>query len=88
MGLFTWLLVPETMGVPIEAVEDRFRQHRFWKHMLAKTDAAQAAAAAAAAAAAGEPGVRGSPYTLEGGERVCKVTTKDGSKKGAGAWDV
>ena len=30
MGVFTILFVPETKGVPIEAVEDLFRRHWFW----------------------------------------------------------
>lgn len=63
MGIFTKLLVPETKGIPIEAIEDRFRAHWFWKHVMAKTDAA---------AAAKEPQLE----MAEGHEPVCKVTTQ------------
>jgi hypothetical protein len=30
MGLFTLLFLPETKGVPIEAVDELFRKHWFW----------------------------------------------------------
>jgi hypothetical protein len=31
MGLFTWAFVPETKGVPIEAIEDKLiKRHWFW----------------------------------------------------------
>ena len=59
MGAFTALLVPETKGVPIEAVEEQlFKRHWFWGRVMAKTYAREAdaeargAAEAAAAAAA------------------------------------
>lgn len=68
MGIFTKLLVPETKGIPIEAIEDRFRAHWFWKHVMAKTDAA---------AAAKEPQLE----MAEGHEPVCKVTTTQGLHK-------
>lgn len=70
MGIFTYLLVPETKGVPIEAIEDKFRQHWFWKRVMARTDAAEEAAAAKVSPAgpAGE-------HELHAGheEPVCKV---------------
>jgi hypothetical protein len=31
MGVFVWLFVPETKGVPIEAIEeDLIKKHWFW----------------------------------------------------------
>jgi hypothetical protein len=66
MGVFTYLLVPETKGVPIEVIEDKFRQHWFWKRVMAKTDAAEAAAAVTGAGGGHEP--------------VCKVTTTSGAR--------
>lgn len=36
MGIFTYLLVPETKGVPIEAVEEIFMNHWAWKRLLRK----------------------------------------------------
>jgi hypothetical protein len=61
MGVFTKLLVPETKGIPLEAVEDRFRIHWFWKHVMADTDAAAGLAQVDLAHGDHEP--------------VCKVTT-------------
>jgi hypothetical protein len=43
MGVFTILFVPETKGVPIEAIEDElFKKHWFWGRVMAKTYAAEA----------------------------------------------
>jgi hypothetical protein len=61
MGVFTKLLVPETKGIPIEGVEERFRAHWFWKRVMARTDAREATAGPALELAA------------EGHEPVCKV---------------
>lgn len=38
MGIFTYFLVPETKGVPIEAIEDKFRQHWFWGKVMRRND--------------------------------------------------
>ncbi|GBF88488.1 hypothetical protein Rsub_01201 [Raphidocelis subcapitata] len=36
MGVFTWLFVPETKGVPIEAIEDELiKKHWFWGKVMA-----------------------------------------------------
>jgi hypothetical protein len=36
MGVFTYLFVPETKGVPIEAMEEQlFLKHWFWGNMIA-----------------------------------------------------
>lgn len=76
MGIFTKLLVPETKGVPIEAIEDRFRAHWFWKRVMARTDAREERAAAAAVG-------RMLP-TVElagsGHEPVCKVVKVGGQQ--------
>lgn len=61
MGLFTYLLVPETKGIPIEDIESRFRGHWFWKRIMARTDAR-------AAQASPTPQLE-----LPGVEPVCKV---------------
>lgn len=65
MGVFTKLLVPETKGVPIEAIEDTFRKHWFWKRVMAHTD---------------EVAARDDPHHLEDHEPVCKVTTPSSLK--------
>jgi hypothetical protein len=50
MGIFTILFVPETKGVPIEAIEDElFKKHWFWGKVMAKTYAAEAEQEARAA---------------------------------------
>jgi hypothetical protein len=76
MGIFTKLLVPETKGVPIEAIEDRFRAHWFWKRVMARTDAREERAAAAAAAGVG-PTVE---MAGDGHEPVCKVVKVGGGQ--------
>lgn len=38
MGFFTYFLVPETKGVPIEAIEDKFRAHWVWGRIMSKVD--------------------------------------------------
>ncbi|KAF8065876.1 STP13 [Scenedesmus sp. PABB004] len=62
MGVFTYLLVPETKGVPIEAIEDKFRGHWFWSRVMARNDARADRASRAAAAPA---------HVLEGDDDVC-----------------
>lgn len=69
MGIFTKLLVPETKGVPIEAIEDSFRAHWFWKRVMARTDAREERAAAAAVGRV-SPTVE---LTGNGHEPVCRV---------------
>lgn len=66
MGIFTKLFVPETKGIPIEGVEERFRAHWFWKRVMARTDAREAAAGPVLELAAG------------GHEPVCKVVKVGG----------
>jgi hypothetical protein len=69
MGVFTKLLVPETKGIPIEAVEDRFRSHWLWGRVMADTHAAAG---------------RQTELSPDGLEPVCKVTTTGtaGGKEG------
>lgn len=43
MGFFTYFLVIETKGLPIECIEDKFRTHWLWGRVMAKHDAAEAA---------------------------------------------
>ncbi|WIA37403.1 hypothetical protein OEZ86_014328 [Tetradesmus obliquus] len=43
MGVYTYFLVPETKGVPIEEIEYKFRNHWAWGKLMAKHDAAQEA---------------------------------------------
>lgn len=38
MGIFTYFLVPETKGIPIEDIESKFRQHWFWGKVMRKHD--------------------------------------------------
>lgn len=70
MGLFTFLLVPETKGVPIEDIESKFRSHWFWKRVMARADAA--------AGSAGPSPVPQLEMASEGLEPVCKVVKVGG----------
>ena len=34
MTVFIWLFVPETKGIPLEAVSYKFKAHWFWKNVV------------------------------------------------------
>ncbi|KAI8472941.1 MAG: general substrate transporter [Monoraphidium minutum] len=79
MGVFTWLFVPETKGVPIEAIEDElFKKHWFWGKITAKTYAAEAEDEARAAAEAHAEAVAEDAATLRDATKVHVSLAKGG----------
>eukprot|EP00775_Hariotina_reticulata_P013343 gene13343-13471_t len=48
MGIFTYLLIPETKNTPIEDIECRYINHWFWGKVLARANAQSGAASCTA----------------------------------------